>query len=402
MRLIIILIISGIFLPNFAFAQQESFAESVWKTFDLNNSDYQRVITISPKGKSLVKDYYITGELLMEGSFSYVDADDPRKDIPDGPFVWYFKNGNIKMRTSYINGLEDGIQTVWYESGNKAVEVNKSGGKSEGEMREYYESGQIRKISNFNNGLLNGLVREFYPDGVISREWLAEGGRISGQLIEYYESGNRKRVLDYSSGEDPAYTVEYDEEGSPLLFFEDEFPGPGISGCWCLITIDPKESVPFSVIQGRGLFMDSRNSLLTMSYVRVPVNEAIDFLIETNVTFLNGGDSLSCGIVWGLKDLANYNYYLIAPDGFCRAGSVSGGKDRDLFRINKSDSVIRFMEGNVLSIKRVNGRVCFMLNGKEIATSETISHFGENVGLIMNGKRAAVFNRLSIRQKLSK
>lgn len=398
MRLRLIFTVAGLFTGLLLFAQEEISVEAEWRTYDVNNSDYQRVISKSPDGKFIVKDYYITGELLMEGSFSYVDPDNPKMDTPDGQFVWYFTSGSVKRRTNYVNGIEEGPQITFYESGNKFVELYKRGGQTDGEVLEYYENGQIRRISSFCNGVQCGEVREYYPDGVVSKSWHLENGLINGFLTEYNEGGQKKRVYEFASGISSPYSIDYDEKGVAVITFDDDFQAQELGWYWSLATGDPRQTIPFSVIKGRGLFMDSKSESQSLCCVRVPLESSANFLIETAVTFVTGNDSLFCGLVWGLKDLKNYCYFLIASSGLCRGGTVTDGVHNDTFRINKSDIIIRHFDSNKMSVIRSDGRVRFVLNGKEVASHEHFAHYGDAVGMFMYGKRAVVFKNLKIRQ----
>lgn len=399
MRCRLIFTTLGLLFALILSAQEEISVEAEWRTYDINNSDYQRVISKSPEGKFLVKDYYITGELLMEGCFSYVDPDNPKKDIPDGQFVWYFKSGSVKKRSNYVNGVEEGLQITFYESGNKAVEMCKRDGLTDGELLEYYESGQLRRISFFCKGAQCGEVREYYPNGVVSKSWYLENGLINGLLTEYNECGRKTRVYEFASGISSPYSIDYDEIGVAVVTFDDDFQSQELGWYWGLASGDPRQNIPFSVIKGRGLFMDSKSDSQSLCCVRVPLESSADFLIESAVTFVTGSDSLFCGLVWGLKDLNNYCYFLIASNGLCRGGTVSDGVYSDLFRTNKSDIIIRHFESNKMSVIRNDGRVKFILNGNEVSSYEHIAHQGDKVGMFMEGKRALVFKNLKIRQK---
>lgn len=51
-----------------------------------------------------VKDYYITGELEMEGQYQPSCA--TKKQCPDGSFVWYHKNGYKRQEETFVDGEE--------------------------------------------------------------------------------------------------------------------------------------------------------------------------------------------------------------------------------------------------------------------------------------------------------
>ena len=50
------------------------------------------------------------------------------------------------------NGVPEGLGTVWYESGEKMIEIHMKNGVPEGLATSWYESGKIELKRHYKNG----------------------------------------------------------------------------------------------------------------------------------------------------------------------------------------------------------------------------------------------------------
>ena len=83
--------LSLFFVLERAPAQNDTiFYDDLWKKSDKQLASYFRVATEESEGKYLVKDYFITGELQMEGVSRYPDSDNW-----EGKETWYNKDGSM-------------------------------------------------------------------------------------------------------------------------------------------------------------------------------------------------------------------------------------------------------------------------------------------------------------------
>jgi protein TonB len=117
-----------------------------WSECSRENSTYFRIKT-STKDGYFMKDYYKSGQLQMEGYYL-------KGEIPDGPAIYYYENGN-KMR-----------------------EYNVAEGKYDGEYKKYYGSGMLHYSHNFNNNKLQGKRMVYYENGNLKREEILEDDNV--------------------------------------------------------------------------------------------------------------------------------------------------------------------------------------------------------------------------------
>ena len=80
-----------------------------------DGAEFYRVINYVGGKISEVKDYYVTGELEMEGHYGPYCAE---RHCANGLFTWYYKNGYKRQDGTFVNGSEprDCIH-VWDENG---------------------------------------------------------------------------------------------------------------------------------------------------------------------------------------------------------------------------------------------------------------------------------------------
>jgi len=48
--------------------------------------------------------------------------------------IKYHNNGRKKEQATYVDGIKDGVTTIWHSNGEKKIEVNYSDGKKNGTM----------------------------------------------------------------------------------------------------------------------------------------------------------------------------------------------------------------------------------------------------------------------------
>ena len=69
--------------------------------------------------QTLVRDFYLSGQLQMEGKFSSMEP-----EIRNGYFTWYYESGQKYVEGNYLQGKRDGIWTFWYPDGVKKEELD--------------------------------------------------------------------------------------------------------------------------------------------------------------------------------------------------------------------------------------------------------------------------------------
>jgi protein TonB len=122
------------------------FYDANWKETVKASSSYYRILVKKEDGKFFVTDYYNSGQVQMTGTLT---AHDP--DMKDGDFVYYYENGAIKTKSTFVNGQETATKS-WDQNGKDVVLDGKV------EVQPEYPGG----IQNFYQYIASHFV---YPKG---------------------------------------------------------------------------------------------------------------------------------------------------------------------------------------------------------------------------------------------
>ena len=80
---------------------------------------------------------------------------------------------------------------LYFEDGKQArIEMSYRGGKLAGERRIYYKNGQLRHVSNFVDGQLDGKATNWDRSGNKISEMTFEGGKVKGRPVSWGADGS--------------------------------------------------------------------------------------------------------------------------------------------------------------------------------------------------------------------
>ena len=146
-----------------------------------------------------------TQEMLKNGQFPkfsvkgekyiFVGVGDYIDKLQQGLWTYYYPNGKVRAKGSYIDGngeiqktirrngytneiLDDNDPGEGYVITKRGNPIPKDG--RDGEWMFYYEDGIIEEISNYSNGVLDGPFIFYYYDGEVREK----GDYINGALLE--------------------------------------------------------------------------------------------------------------------------------------------------------------------------------------------------------------------------
>jgi antitoxin component YwqK of YwqJK toxin-antitoxin module len=191
------------------------------------------------KKQGLWKKYY-TGTTILdyEGSFS--------DDIPNGEFIYYFKNGKIKAKMvfkdlgtvsystiyheddnnlpmasgKYVNKLKDSVWNYWGPNGRISLTETFKLGVLDGRKVIYYvpeiltdKSIKIAQDLNYKNGLKHGEQKEFFDNGVLKCKSNYNNDKLVGEVISYRPSGTIELKDNYVNGVKEGWCYAYDANG---------------------------------------------------------------------------------------------------------------------------------------------------------------------------------------------
>ncbi|KAA3640179.1 MAG: hypothetical protein DWQ02_02420 [Bacteroidetes bacterium] len=120
---------------------------------------YKRDIVFK-KGLYHVKDYYPSGQIQMEGTYSTFDLEvkvaslwcNYRTNTKEGEFKKWYENGQMESKTNYKNGLRHGIHQYWYADGQKESVQHYRRGQKHGTCTWWHEDGSLQRKMIFKKG----------------------------------------------------------------------------------------------------------------------------------------------------------------------------------------------------------------------------------------------------------
>ncbi|MBK9716844.1 MAG: energy transducer TonB [Saprospiraceae bacterium] len=165
------------------------FMDENWEKTDRLNSSYFRILSKKSNGLYHYKDYWITGELQMEGNLSELFP-----ETKEGKFIWYNKEGGISQLINYKNNKVIGSIKKYNIEGYDVIEYMPI-------LDSLDNYDEINKFTiNFSNFVAKHLK---YPD-------LARENDIEGRvLIEFYLGANG--IIIDQKVKEPVYKVLDDE-----------------------------------------------------------------------------------------------------------------------------------------------------------------------------------------------
>jgi len=219
----------------------------LYRKYDKNGN--LLIYTYAIDGKNTDKGYYSNGKLAYILELKIIKE---QPSIPNGKYIEYYKNGQIKVQGLYKEGKRDGefkaflrdgksAGSVFYKDGKiikstlvKAMKDNASfslvtdinynlnshkivtdefpnqllkqyfvfnkNGLLDGESREYYEEGDIQSVSSFKNNVADGIFISYYQNGKLEEKYFMKNGKLDGEAINYFEDGKIRHKAIYKDG----------------------------------------------------------------------------------------------------------------------------------------------------------------------------------------------------------
>lgn len=84
---------------------------------------------------------------------------------PNGKWITFFPNGNIKSIENWEDGKLNGKYVIYQENGIKVMETNYLMGQDNGKYFLYHENGVLQIEGQFKKGIPSGTWKYYHPTG---------------------------------------------------------------------------------------------------------------------------------------------------------------------------------------------------------------------------------------------
>ena len=120
-----------------------------------------------------------------------------------GKCVTCFKNGQLETQISIVNGKQDSLGLIYYESGCLQSKMFFVGGELDGEITFYFDSTNNKDQSEFfKTGIRNGKKIKFFNnstnDTILFESF--KNNLLDGPKKEFYPNNKIHRITEYSAG----------------------------------------------------------------------------------------------------------------------------------------------------------------------------------------------------------
>ena len=171
-----------------------------------NGKPYDGVVEIYYKNGQLKEKSIFKNGLNNDISVEYYQNGQLEKKIRwrDGRYhglcEWYYEDGDTYMMRNYMYGKKDGLHVVYRENGNLLFVRNYRDGEFDGEVKSYYENGQLSQKTLYKYGEENGLEETYYENGQLSSKANYRDGEWDGEVKSYYKNGQLKLKVYWKNG----------------------------------------------------------------------------------------------------------------------------------------------------------------------------------------------------------
>ena len=160
--------------------------------------------------EGLCKSFYAGKEGLLLQEINFF-----KEDKREGPYKYYFKNGQLSQKGNYKEGFQDGLWVDYHENGNLNCEGsykpngernwNPNIGIKHGLWKWYYENGQLESEGEYKNGLKDGNWEFYWDNGKIQSEGSFKNDLREGNWKMYFENGQFHKQGEYEHYKDDSF-----------------------------------------------------------------------------------------------------------------------------------------------------------------------------------------------------
>ena len=118
----------------------------------------------------------------------------------NGPWKWYWQNGQLRFLSSYKNGIDHGIFEDYSESGELKSRMSFKDGLLDGISEHYFSNGKLKQKVNYKDHNRDGILETYHENGQLKYRWNYKDGKMHGLQKDYAEDGSLSFSIKYENG----------------------------------------------------------------------------------------------------------------------------------------------------------------------------------------------------------
>jgi antitoxin component YwqK of YwqJK toxin-antitoxin module len=187
---------------------------------------------LANKNQDNPKVNFIDDKGLKQGKWVFLGKDQPEKGFPyngkieegtfkndrkEGRWIFYYNDGMTpKTEEVFIDNRPNGEFIKYFPNGQIKERGTFSHMKYSNKLTRYNEKGIKIFEATFNDqGNEEGLVQHFYDNGNLELEYTAKNGIPSGKVTRYWPNGDIKQIIVFDENGLPAEISEFKEMENP-------------------------------------------------------------------------------------------------------------------------------------------------------------------------------------------
>jgi len=200
--------------------------------------------------------YYLkNSEKIFSGLlFSKIDAKTNwyEKNIKDGKLdgktTLYFQNGQKLIEMNFKNGLPNGDAKAWFSNGVQHFTGNFKDGQKDGPWEFKNDTNQFLLKSNYLIGKRDGKWTEYYKNGKVKSDGTYKNDLKEGEWSYYYSNGTKVLSCNYQDGKKTGKFTLLNPTNKAIL--EGEYTNGLRSGMWKITPKDCERTFEIEYING--------------------------------------------------------------------------------------------------------------------------------------------------------
>lgn len=164
---------------------------------------------MQPDSSYKVVDYYKDGSKQMTGAYINIG-----KELKEGEFIWYYKNGKTKEIKNYSRGSYHGYNMRQTEEGIPTRDCYYKNGKLDSLYKYYHDDGKIWSLMEYKNGKQWNVKGTWSKTGDSLDYGTFKNG--NGVYNSYNREGELQTVTNFKNGSWEGLRTRYNKEGKVL------------------------------------------------------------------------------------------------------------------------------------------------------------------------------------------
>ena len=162
----------------------------------------------------LFKEYFKDNVLKSEIEYKDGSRTETKEGIKEGMEKIYYNSGELAYVVKNVDGKREGA-LLWYDRKKNHLEtIHYKAGKRDGLNKIFYEDGTLRSSVTYVNDMKEGEEREFYSTGKLASIVTYKHGKKEGKQIEYHENSKIKSTVTYKNNYKEGEKKYFDANGT--------------------------------------------------------------------------------------------------------------------------------------------------------------------------------------------